>query len=405
MNVMIVGANFDNKGAQSMLFITIDEIKKRFPQSNVFFASTEIWDKSIYNFNEVYYSDNAKHIALNKKRFYNQIKCFVKDSIKLIIGRKNLWRSNELSSLCTSLDLIIDVSGFNLGIKWDVYTHEAYFDNIRLARKYNVPMVLMPQSFGPFNYDKNKIFLLDEMKELLTYPKIIFAREHEGYKQLKELFNLRNVVLSTDIVLQNKSVDLNNIYLYYYKKDLPVVSENAVGIIPNQQCFNHGLKEKIFELYKEILIYLSKLGKKVYIFRHSKSDLAICRELFNMCNNSKNIILLEEELSCFEYDQFIKRFDFIICSRYHGIVHGYRNFIPAILLGWSAKYQELARNVGQEKYSFDITDFNFSIENVIEAIDDLNHHMKDEAKIIHQQVDKIQENNCFSFMFENVKIG
>lgn len=29
--ILIVGANFENKGAQSMLFITVDELKKRMP--------------------------------------------------------------------------------------------------------------------------------------------------------------------------------------------------------------------------------------------------------------------------------------------------------------------------------------------------------------------------------------
>ena len=34
---LIVGANIENKGAQSMLFITVDEIKKRIPDGEVFF--------------------------------------------------------------------------------------------------------------------------------------------------------------------------------------------------------------------------------------------------------------------------------------------------------------------------------------------------------------------------------
>lgn len=34
--ILIVGANFENKGAQSMLFITVDELKKRIPDCEVF---------------------------------------------------------------------------------------------------------------------------------------------------------------------------------------------------------------------------------------------------------------------------------------------------------------------------------------------------------------------------------
>lgn len=34
--VLIVGANFENKGSQSMLFITVDEIKKRISDCEIF---------------------------------------------------------------------------------------------------------------------------------------------------------------------------------------------------------------------------------------------------------------------------------------------------------------------------------------------------------------------------------
>lgn len=38
MNVVIVGANFGNKGAQSMLFTTVATIRRSYPDSKNFFA-------------------------------------------------------------------------------------------------------------------------------------------------------------------------------------------------------------------------------------------------------------------------------------------------------------------------------------------------------------------------------
>lgn len=62
--VLVVGANFNNKGAQSMLFITADEIKKRNPKSDVYYAGCEVFDENKYAFHEVFYSEPAKSIAL-----------------------------------------------------------------------------------------------------------------------------------------------------------------------------------------------------------------------------------------------------------------------------------------------------------------------------------------------------
>lgn len=80
---------------------------------------------------------------------------------------------------------MIDISGYNIGDKWDLATHESYFNNIRLAIKFNIPIVLMPQSFGPFHYTKNKDYLMSQIRELFKYPVAIYAREMEGYQLLK----------------------------------------------------------------------------------------------------------------------------------------------------------------------------------------------------------------------------
>lgn len=122
---------------------------------------------------------------------------------------------------------------------------------------------MMPQSFGSFDYPKDKEFLLPEIRELLKYPEVIFAREKEGYDMLIEQFGLTNVQLSTDLVLQNNGVDLSNIYKKSLKKmNLPRVETGSIAIIPNTQCFNHGDKEKIFRCIRTLYPTLSRKRKR-----------------------------------------------------------------------------------------------------------------------------------------------
>ena len=394
--VLIVGANFNNKGAQSMLFITVDELKKRIPDSEIYYAGCDVFDKETYTFCELYYSDEAREIAFNEKSVFLEAKCWVKDCVKFVIGkRNNLFRYKEVKNTIESIDLIIDVSGFNLGKKWSIEIQESYLNNIRLAKKYNIPIIMMPQSFGSFDYPKDKEFLLQEIGELLKYPKVIFAREKEGYDMLIEQFGLTNVQLSTDLVLQNNGVDISNIYKKPLKKmDLPRVEPGSVAIIPNTQCFNHGDKSKNIQMYKVIISYLIEKGKTVYIFRHSREDFPICKLIAEQFDSEK-VRLLDNEFSCIEYDEFVKRFDFVICSRFHGIVHAYRNYIPCILLGWAIKYKELAANVGQEQFAFDITEDSFDAVHIKEAIEALLSDAEKEAEIIKEHVSEIQKNNCF----------
>lgn len=394
--VLIVGANFENKGAQSMLFITIDELKKRIPGCEMFFAGCEVFSEKLYAFQEMFYSEPAKNIALGNGKTVLKAKCLIKDCIKAVIGRKNnLFRYNEVENTIESIDLIIDVSGFNLGEKWSIEIQESYLNNIRLAKKYNIPIIMMPQSFGSFDYPKDKEFLLEEIGELLKYPKVIFAREKEGYEMLIKQFGLSNVRLSTDLVLQNNGVNISNIYKRPLEKTaFPDVAYGAVAVIPNTQCFNHGDKDKNIQMYKDVILHLVEKGKKVYIFRHSREDFLICKLIAEQFHDAR-VVLLDNEFSCLEYDEFVKKFDFVICSRFHGCVHAYRNYIPCILLGWAIKYQELAENVGQGQYAFDITSKDFRSDKVIAAADNLIAHLNKESGIIKEHVVEIRKHNCF----------
>lgn len=394
----IVGAQFDNKGAQSMLFITIDQLRKKFPGCKIYCACTEKIDNNIYKFDCIYYSNREKNITLGINPIKNILEATFKDTVKLILGRyNNLLKYGELKSVLNNVDMIFDISGYNLGDKWDLQTHETYLNNIRLAQKFNIPIVLLPQSFGPFNYDDNiRTYLMDELQNLLKYPKMIFARETEGYNLLTKQLGLTNVKLSSDLVLQNQGVEMSNILKNSVEIDIPEIPRRkSVGIIPNSQCFAHGNKTKILELYKKILDKLLLEGLQVYIFRHSREDLNICYEISELVDDKTNVHVVENDFSCFEYDQWIKNFEFIVGSRFHALVHAYRQYIPCILLGWATKYESLANKLNQDKYVFDITKPDFNSSQVVNAVDCMIVNCENESKVIKNYVEEIQKYNCF----------
>jgi colanic acid/amylovoran biosynthesis protein len=113
--------------------------------------------------------------------------------------------------------------------------------------------------------------------------------------------------------------------------------------------------------------------------------------------------LLQNNFSCLEYDAFVKEFEFIICSRFHGIVHAYRNYVPVIALGWAVKYQELTRAVGQESYMFDITAEDCDREALLQAIRNMIKNREEERHTIQTNMEKIQQENCFECISEWVK--
>lgn len=408
MDFLIVGANFLNKGAQSMLFICVDELKHRFPGCSVFFKTCESKKTSEkYAFNFVYYNQCSYKIYDNKGKINKDAIIGVTRSIaKKVLGRGNsIFEVLELSRVIPKIDCMIDISGYNLSSKWDKETHIEYFKNIQMAMEHNIPVYLFPQSFGPFNYGAEQGKMDAYIKKYLSYARIVFAREQEGYDYLVEGYGLNNVRLCPDLVLMNTGVELKSIYKEPYKVMVPQLkNQGYVGIVPNMRSFDHGNKQEILQLYRCIIEELIKIGRMVCLFRHSYEDIEVCRWIKEFFADNDNVLLLENDFSCFEYDEFCKCFDYMIAARYHSIVHAYRNNIPCILLGWAVKYRELANLVGQEKYVFDIGSSPINISTVVEMVKKINSEYKNESRKIEYCLSKVRNQvNCFDLMVEDLQ--
>ena len=400
--VLITGANFNNKGAQSMLFVCIDEIRRRFPDAKILFQTKEIIDESNYHFEIVWIGLDDFKIA--NGCISKSLSRIAKDCVKLVLGRKQgfLRVFRDIGKI-KDVDLVIDISGFSIGEKWEKSHNEGYINKIKFAKKYNVPFYMLPQSIGPFHFEKNMSFeqaekLRRDYAIYLKYPKIIYARERDGERCLAQLGITENVKRSSDLVLQNNGIDPSNIF-----KKTPVnqaadeeILTGSVALVPNFQIIRHGSEKTAFAVYQRVIEQLLKNQRDVYIIRHSNDDKELCDKLYSSIASDK-LHLINKDLSCLEYDSLIRKFDYVIGSRFHGIVHALRNGVPCIALGWAIKYQELLDSVGQRKYVFDATNEN-KIDEIIAAIDDMEAKMDENKSIVRKHLEEIRKNNCFSFL-------
>lgn len=393
--IIVTGAQFGNKGAQSLLFCFVSSIRERFPDCEILYFPLDInfpYEKESLKI-RVVRNTGLSHQYENggSKKIYAICKCLING----FVGKKGLTFSEmtELSSCLKKADIMVDLSGYNLGSKWPIGTNKNFLRYFSEAKKHNIPVVLFPQSFGPFDYGDQQDEMDSLISSVLSGVNMIYARESEGYELLTTKYELHNVKVASDFVMQSDFPKWDRIFCSEPTigfKDLK--KQNMVGVIPNYQNFIHGNHEEVLCLYTSLINELIAVGKNVVIFRHSE-DLDVCREIYNEFLDTREVELYEYDFSSFEYSEFIKGFDFLIAARYHSVVHAYKAGIPAIVLGWAVKYKELTRLCGQEKYLIS-TNESVGTDKIKDVLALMNENYKSERVVIRERVSALKNSEC-----------
>lgn len=363
---LIVGGQFSNKGSQFMIFTAVNEIKNRYQDALVWFCPN-FWDDE--------YQQENKY--------------------KILILPDGADVHSTLYELLPRLDGIIDVSGYALASHGRINETKRYMNYLQLAKSFQISYYIMPQSFGPFDYDEKT---KEELISLLSFAKVIYAREREGYRLLVDHFHLTNVKYSKDLVLQNKNISLKNIYrnldddLKIYQK-YNIFTENNVAVIPNIQNYRYGNQEKVLQMYIDIVQKLMSLGREVYIISYSE-DWDVCKDIFEAVKKNKKAHLYNEEFDCIEFGELIRNFHYVIASRFHAVVHAYKEYKPCVVIGWAEKYKELLKSFHQEKFVFNVQEF-LDKENILQAVEYLDQEYEKESRVIASIMPSMQKENCF----------
>ena len=98
----------------------------------------------------------------------------------------------------------------------------------------------------------------------------------------------------------------------------------------------------------------------------------------------------------------MNKFAYLVASRFHSIVHAFKNGIPCIALGWATKYYDLLTLFGQEQYVLDFRD-EIGTENVSTAIEKMDRAYRDESLKIQNKLVTVQEHNVFDVVSQYQK--
>lgn len=389
-NIIITGGELFNKGAQAMTFIAVDELHRRFPDHKIYLLSEMDLARP---------EEEKEPFAFDFMGWYplKFARCQSNSLLRFTCKLRNSKELQDAEDIYKHCDAMVDVSGYALGSNWSAATCNRYLDHLEFAQAFGIPVYLMPQSFGPFDFGEERQALNARIQRLLPTAKVIFAREQEGYDALVNTYGLKNVRLAHDLVLGNKGIDLANIFVSAPTLDLPEIRPNSVAVIPNSMNSSVSSQEAVLELYTKAIHALLSQGKTVYLLSHSTVDSALCSKLKEPFLTNENVILLAQDFSCLEFNALVKKFDYLIASRFHSIVHAFKNGVPCIALGWATKYHDLLKLFDQEQYILDVRD-KIGEEQIAAAIALMDAHYPDEAGKIQKGLAAVQKQNVFDVL-------
>lgn len=396
-NVVITGGNLKNKGAQAMTFITVDEIRRRFPKKTIYLACDTGTEKD--NPAAEPYRFEIIDAAICDLKGLACVNHFIRLLLKMRYGSKVY--SEAYRKLWQETDILIDISGYSIGTDWGIRTSLLTALRAKIAARFGAKVYYMPQSFGPCDFGGFKGKCAEILlKKWLSCADVLFAREQQGYDLLTKKYGLKNVRLSCDLVLQNKKIDLLNVY-----KKMPdllsfKVKPRSMAVIPNAKTLRFGREDNMISLYRTIINRMLEREYFVYLIFHSSEDQKICRRLKSLFAEEERVILIQDELSCIAYGQLVKRFDFVIASRYHSIIHAYKEGVPCMVLGWAVKYKELLSLFGQEKFVFDVRG-DIDERKFLTMIAEMEKNCKVYAAQVQEKLKEIQKENVFDVV-ENI---
>lgn len=367
MRIGLLGATFDtgNMGVSALAESTIKCILHKWPDAKIVLlgsgrkkgrhqltvASKEIYlEKLPIRFCKNIFLDNHFVVLY----FYALLlKVFPRGGLKRFCRRHN-----PSLSCILGMDIVADITGGDSFS--DIYGFRRFF--LGFLRKwlmlfYGKPLVMLPQTYGPFKRPLAKTMA----KYILRKSKTIYSRDKNSIDYAKMLLRNQNshrkVRFCPDVAFildarRPEKIDIGTLE-EARKKDTTVVGLNVSGLLFNggyNRDNMFGLRSNYRELiYAVIEMLLKDKNLAVLLIPHVfpptgyevESDPDACLKMYEKLRviYTNRIFLVKGEYDQGEIKYIIGLCDFFIGSRMHSCIAALSQCIPAVGLAYSKKFQ------------------------------------------------------------------
>lgn len=294
---------------------------------------------------------DISHIRLVKEGRYGSVKRIAWHFID------NIKQINEIRKC----DLIIDLTQGDSFT--DIYGERRFYNYTRMKRlvqKLHKPLILGPQTYGPFEIEKCARYA----KKVINDSKAVITRDCESGKYLEKL-GIRKFEVTTDLAFA-LPFELRKIYSKKIR-----IGVNISGLLVAHKIESTETKFQRRVNYDELMlsvidwIYADK-RYELHIIPHVEEDLLAAEELLK---NYPDVIFHKMFKNPIEAKECITSMDIFVGARMHAAIAALSGGVATIPLAYSRKFTGLFSTLGYE-YTIDLqkTSTKEAINTVIDYI-------------------------------------
>lgn len=358
--------NSGNKGCAALAYSFLDILNKLNINDYVIKVFTYLPNEQI---NEKYYNDKMEIIQYSMST--------VQDILKL---KKDIKKCDVIFDF-TEGDSFSDIYGIQRAIKVCL--------NKELALKNKVPLVLGPQTYGPYNNGLIKKWV----KRIVKKSRYVCARDKKSAEVLKNLTG-KEFDYYTDIAFALEPTGIEYKLSSSKKVGLNISSLLMGGGYTRDNQFNLTVnyREYVDKLIERIN---NELGYEIHCIPHVISTAYDSLENdYRACNLIKekyeNVIVSDKFETPMEAKQYISQMDVFIGARMHATVGAFSMGVPTIPFSYSDKFEGLYNSVG---YDYIIHGKEMTTEEAVEKtveyikkMDDLKKSVQSSNEIINKRL-------------------
>lgn len=226
---------------------------------------------------------------------------------------------------------------------------------IRLAKRLDKRVVVLPNSFGPF-----KGFLVErQLRKVLASCEFISARESISKEMISELLK-REVLLSPDMGFYLEGENSNYGKALCRQHSIPLEELQCIGLTlrpyrfpgePNPQ----RLYNKYIHSFADFVEYIHKKGYHPVLITHvfgpsaHENDSLALKDLIYILDKNIEYSLIEFKGNCREIKALYGCMSYIVGTRFHSIIFAMDYGIPCLAIAYGGnKAYGIMRDIGIE---------------------------------------------------------